>query len=286
MATQTPSMKDKICLVTGATAGIGEVLARELARQGATVLMVCRDRDKGERLQQEIEAETKNRPVLLVADLSSQASIRTLAGEVKARFDRLDVLINNAGGIFGERKLTVDGIEHTFALNHLAYFLLTDLLLDLLKKAAPSRIINLSSGAQGMGKIDFDDLQGEKKYGGQKAYSQSKLANVLFTYELSRRLEGTGVVANCVHPGVVNTNFGNTASRGFRIFVWFLRPLMRTPEKGAETALWLATSEEGQKLNGKYVVDKKPKTSSKASYDLSISKRLWEISAKMVNQPA
>ncbi|MBD0354155.1 MAG: SDR family NAD(P)-dependent oxidoreductase, partial [Rubrobacteraceae bacterium] len=206
-------MGEKVCLITGATSGIGKATAMGLANMGASVVMVGRDRGKGEAVMAETKEKSGNASVdLMLADVSSQEEIRRLADEFKEAYPLLDVLINNAGVFRSKRLTTADGIEMTFAVNHLAYFLLTNLLLDVLKASAPSRIVNVSSGEQRNGSIDFDDLQGEKGYKGAKAYSQSKLATVLFTYELARRLEGTGVTANCLHPGVVGTNFGSGVS--------------------------------------------------------------------------
>ena len=206
-------MGEKVCLITGATSGIGKATAMGLANMGASVVMVGRDRGRGEAALAEIKEKSANASVdLLLADLSSQEEVRRLADEFKEAYPRLDVLINNAGVFRSERITTADGLEMTFAVNHLAYFLLTNLLLDVLKASAPSRIVNVSSGDHRNGTIDFDDLQGEKGYKGAKAYSQSKLANVLFTYELARRLEGTGVSANCLHPGAGS---GPTSGAGF-----------------------------------------------------------------------
>lgn len=276
------SLTDKVALVTGATSGIGKATALGLAKLGATVVLVARDRSKGEATRSEIAAVSGNQRVdLLTADLSSQQSIRQLATDFKAKYQQLHILVNNAGGIFGERELTVDGLEYTFALNHLAYFLLTNLLLDVLKASAPARIVNLASGAQQMGVINFDDLQGAKRYGGQAAYSQSKLANVMFTYELARRLKGSGVTVNCVQPGIVRTNFGNSASWAFRLFVRVLTPFMKSPEQGAETPLYLASSPEVEGVSGQYFIDKKPQPSSKLSYDEAAAQRLWQVSAEL-----
>jgi len=209
----SPAMAGRTCLVTGATSGIGKATATGLARLGADLVLVARDPAKGQATMAEIGAATGNPRVgLLEADLSSQASVRQLAEEVKRGHDRLHVLVNNAGGYWATRHTTVDRLELTFAVNHLAYFLLTNLLLDLLRASAPARIVNVTSGAQAIGDVHFDDLQFERRYRGQPAYNQSKLANVLFTYELARRLDGSGVTVNCVHPGVVRTNFGRDDS--------------------------------------------------------------------------
>jgi retinol dehydrogenase 14 len=280
-------MGEKVCLITGATSGIGKATAMGLANLGAVVVMVGRDRGKGEAAMAEIKELSGNASVdLMLADLSSQDEIRRLADEFKKAYPRLDVLINNAGVFLSRRITSADGIEMTFAVNHLAYFLLTNLLLDMLKASAPSRIVNVSSGAQSNGTIDFDDLQGEKEYKGAKAYSQSKLANVLFTYELARRLEGTGVTANCLHPGAVRTNFGSGSSGFFGFMVRALRPLMISPEKGAQTSVYLASSPEVEGVSSRYFVKKAETRSSDESYDERIARRLWEVSAELTNLPA
>src|SRR5918992_3558000 len=282
------SMGEKICLITGATSGIGKATAMGLANMGASVVMVGRDRERGEAAMAEIKEKSPNASVdLMLADVSSQEQIRRLADEFKEASPRLDVLINNAGVFRSKRLTSADGIEMTFAVNHLAYFLLTHLLLDVLEASAPSRIVNVSSGAQSNGTIDFDDLQGEnKEYKGTKAYSQSKLANVLFTYELARRLEGTGVTANCLHPGAVRTSFGSGVSGVFGFMVRALRPFMISPEKGAETSIYLASSPEVEDLSGRYFVKKAEARSSDVSYDERLARRLWEVSAQLTNLPA
>jgi retinol dehydrogenase-14 len=221
----------------------------------------------------------------MLADLSSQEEIRRLADEFKQAHSRLDVLINNAGVFRSKRITTAEGIEMTFAVNHLAYFLLTYLLLDVLKASAPSRIVNVASGDHSNGTIDFEDLQGEKGYKGAKAYSQSKLATVLFTYELARRLEGTGISANCLHPGVVGTDLGSGVSGVFGLMVRALKPLMKSPEQGAETSIYLASSLEVEGLSGKYFVKKVEARSSDVSYDERLARRLWEVSAELTKLP-
>jgi NAD(P)-dependent dehydrogenase (short-subunit alcohol dehydrogenase family) len=258
-----------------------------LANLGASVVIVGRDRDRGEAALADIKEGSANASVdLMLADLSSQEDIRRLADNFKDAHPRLDVLINNAGLFRTERITTADGLEMTFAVNHLAYFLLTNLLLDVLKASAPSRIVNVASGEQRNGTIDFDDLQGEKGYKGPKAYSQSKLATVLFTYELARRLEGTGISANCLHPGAgVRTNFGSGVSGVFGFMVRALRPFMISPEKGAETSIYLASSPEVEGLSGGYFVKKAEARSSDVSYDERIARRLWEVSAELTNLP-
>jgi retinol dehydrogenase-14 len=280
-------MGEKVCLITGATSGIGRATAMGLANMGAGVVMVGRDRGRGEAALADIREKSANASVdLMLADLSSQEEIRRLADDFKEAYPRLDVLINDAGLFRSQRITTADGIEMTFAVNHLAHFLLTNLLLDVLKSSVPSRIINVSSGDHSNGTIDFDDLQGEKGYKGAKAYSQSKLANVLFTYELARRLEGTGISANCLHPGVVGTNFGSGVSGVFGFMVRALRPLMKSPEKGAETSIYLASSPEVEGLSGRYFVKKAEARSSDVSYDERIARRLWEVSAQLTKLPA
>ena len=275
------TMAGKIAFVTGATSGIGKATALGLARMGATVVLVARDRARGEATRKEIVASSGNTAVdLLLADLSVQASIRELAAAFKAKYDRLDILINNAGGVFPKRTLTVDGLEYTFAFNHLAYFLLTDLLLDRLKASAPARIVNVTSRFSDGATVNLADLQLEQGYTGIKAYSQSKLCNMLFTYELARRLEGSGVIVNCVHPGVVRTNFGMTTPL-FRIMGIFFRPFMLRPEKAAERLLYLAVSPAVDGETGRYFADKQAIRSPRQTYSQETARRLWEHSASL-----
>ena len=271
-------------MITGANAGIGKVAALELAKQGHHIVMVCRSQERGRAAQAEIKAASGNEQVdLLIADLSVQADIRQLAATFKQDYERLDVLVNNAGAIFDKRQETADGLELTFALNHMGYFLLTDLLLDMLKANAPARIINVSSDAHHRGSLNFDDLQHEKSYSGFSVYSDSKLANVLFTYELARRLEGSGVTANTLHPGFVNTNFGSTMSSIPAFFIGIIsRFFAIAPDKGAETIIYLASSPEVEGATGKYFVKKKATRSSSESYDEAVAKRLWEISEQLI----
>ena len=218
------------------------------------------------------------------ADMSAQAGVRRLAAQVLDAYPRLDVLVNNVGGFWAHRHLTTDGLERTFALNHLAPFLLTSLLLDRLTASAPARIVTVSSGAQARGRIDFDDLQGERNYSGQRAYSQSKLANVMFTYELARRLDGTGVTATVLHPGVVRTSFGAEDQAAYlAVMIGVARLFMKTPAQGAVTSIYLASSPEVEGVTGRYFVDRKPKTSSKASYDTAAAARLWQVSADLAS---
>jgi NAD(P)-dependent dehydrogenase (short-subunit alcohol dehydrogenase family) len=291
--TPANEMADRVALVTGATRGLGRVVALELARQGATVLLVGRDRDRTLAAAEACRAQRGGGAVdPLVADLSSLAEVRRLGEEVRRRYPRLHVLINNAGAIFARRQVTVDGFERTFALNHLAPFLLTDVLLETLKASAPSRIVNVSSRSHRRGAIDFRDLQGARRYGlgGRRAYSQSKLANVLFTYELARRLDGTGVAVNAVHPGVVATDFGrnNGGLTGLvtRLAKRLFRRFVLTPEEGADTILYLASSPEVEGVSGKYWVRRRPVPSSAASYDESTQRRLWDVSARLTGVAA
>jgi NAD(P)-dependent dehydrogenase (short-subunit alcohol dehydrogenase family) len=277
-------MTGKSVLVTGGTSGIGRAAATALAAMGARVGITGRDRARAELAATAIAHETGGPAVdVFVADFSSQAEVRRLAGEVLATYPRLDVLLNNAGGFWAHRHVTADQLEHTFALNHLAPFLLTNLLLDRLIASAPARIVTVSSGAQAMGKIDFDDLMGAGKYSGQQAYNQSKLANVMFTYELARRLEGTGVTATALHPGVTNTSFSaEDPARAFAILVAIMRPFMKSPERGADTAVFLASAQEAEGLTGLYFADRKAKGSNKSSYDTAAAARLWQVSADLV----
>jgi NAD(P)-dependent dehydrogenase (short-subunit alcohol dehydrogenase family) len=277
------SMLGKVCLVTGTSSGIGKVTARELAKLGASVVMVCRDRLKGEATQADMKASSGNDQVdLIVADLSQLTEVRRVADEFKERYRHLHVLINNAGGINAEHKITPDGLEYTFATNYLAPFLLTELLLDVLKASAPSRVVNVSSVAHTRGNIDFTDLQGAHRYSFTKAYGQSKLAQILFTYELAERLNGTSVTVNALHPGVVSSNFNN-GMRGIpRIIGAVIYALMGiSAEKGAQTTLYLATSPDVAGVNGQYFVNCKAVPSSQRSYDTAVRQRLWRVSEEL-----
>jgi retinol dehydrogenase-14 len=281
---ETRSMAGKTVLVTGATGGIGKATAMGLAAMGARVAITGRDLKRVEAAAVDIRGATGNAGVgAFGADMSSQAEVRRLAREVLDACPRLDVLINNVGGFWATRHVTADGLEHTFAVNHLAAFLLTDLLLDRLKASAPARVVTVSSGAQSMGRIDWEDLQGESKYSGQEAYNQSKLASVMFTYELARRLECTGVTATVLHPGVVSTGFGaEDPSLIFKLLVPLWRPFMKTPEQGAATSIYLASSPKVDGVTGTYFSNRIPQTSNEASYDRDAATRLWRISAALV----
>jgi NAD(P)-dependent dehydrogenase (short-subunit alcohol dehydrogenase family) len=273
-------MTGRICVVTGANRGIGRATAEGLARLGAKVILVCRSKTDGESVAQEIGVESSVPPEVVTADLSSQASIRQAAADLQGRYPRLHVLINNAGVIPRRREVTVDGLEMQLAVNHLAYFLLTNLLLLQLKAGAPSRIINVSSGAHTHAGIVFDDLQAERSYDPKQVYSQSKLANILFTYELARRLQGTRVTANCLNPGVVATRMladymGAASEAGLG------STFGASPEEGAETSIYLASSPEVEGVTGKYFERRQARRSSRESYDEAPARRLWEISERL-----
>jgi NAD(P)-dependent dehydrogenase (short-subunit alcohol dehydrogenase family) len=279
-------MKNKVVLVTGATAGIGLVTARELARLGATVVGVGRDAEKCARVAEGIRAASDNASVeFLVADLASQAEVGKLAAVFKQKYARLDVLINNAGAYFMQRRESVDGIEMTWALNHLAYFRLTDLLLDVLKASAPARIINVSSEAHRGRRINFDDLEAKLSFNGFNVYGQSKLANVLFTNELARRLVGTNVTANSLHPGFVASNFGHNNGN---VVAFLFKVIQRlgaiTPDKGAETSVHLAVSPSMEGVTGKYFDEKRAVPPAPEALDVAVAQRLWEVSEARVRQ--
>ena len=283
-------MAGKICIVTGATSGIGEATARGLAQHGATVIVVGRNPQKGADTVNKIKSKTGNSAVKFMhADLSSQKDIRRLTEQFKSNYQQLDVLVNNAGGKFLSRQETVDGYEMTFALNHLAYFLLTNLLIDPLKASGKARIINVSSGAHsGCSKINFDDLQFKDGYVGKKAYEQSKLANILFTYELARRLKGTGITVNAVHPGGVITNFcknNGWVSWAKHVTAHLLARNLVGPAEGAKTSIYLATSADIEGLSGKYFSNLKEVRSSDASYDEDAARRLWNVSLELTGLP-
>jgi retinol dehydrogenase-12 len=284
MTATTTSMHGKVCLITGATSGIGLVAARELAQRGARVVLVGRNPAKCSAAVDEIRSQTGNPEVEgLLADLSSQEQVRELARQFRDRHSRLDVLINNAGGLWIRRELTVDGLEMTFAVNHLAYFLLTELLLDMLQTSAPARVINVSSDAHRGVTLHFDDLMGERRYSGWRAYCRSKLANILFTYELDRRLQGTGVTTNALHPGWVSTGFaGNNGFRGW-LFQLLARCFALTPEQGARTIIYLGSAPEVAGISGRYFVREKEAPSSQASHDQRAAQQLWQISAELTH---
>lgn len=274
----------KVCIVTGSNSGIGKETAFALAEMGANVVMVVRNQEKGQKALEEIVTKTGNHSVsLMVCDMSSMASIRGFASDLKKSYDHLHVLINNAGAEFVKRQLTAEGFEQTFAVDYLAPFLLTYELLDLLKASTPSRIINVSSGLAKNGKVDFYDLQNEKNYKGMQAYSNAKLMLMMFTYELSRRLAGTGVTVNVLMPGFVATNLGkNSGSLRSAIMFTMVRPMQISAKKGAETSVYLASADEVKNVSGKCFAKKKEATTCPVSYDVSVQERLWSETVKLL----
>ena len=262
-------MKDKVCIVTGSNSGMGKETALALANMGAKVVMVVRNPERGEKALAEIISKTGNHSTaLMVCDLSSMDSIRYFVREFKNKYDRLDVLVNNAGAIFSKRQTTVDGFERTLAVNYLGLFLLTQELLPLLKSSAPSRIINISSGLHKSGKIDFDDLQSMREYNGRKAYNNAKLMVIMHAYELARRLEDTGVAVNVVLPGFVATNLGRNSGSRLQSFMFrIVRPMQVSAKKGAETTIYLASSSEVKGVTGRCFSRLKETTTAPISYD-------------------
>lgn len=284
--TEKRPMVDRTVLVTGATGGIGKATVEGLAALGAHVAIVGRDPARTEAVARELRA-AGGQVDFFLADLSSQAEVRRLAAEALERLPRIDVLVNNVGGYWETRRTTPDGLEHTFAVNHLAPFLLTNLLLDRMRASAPARVVTVASNAQRLGRIDFDDLQGARSYAGARAYNQSKLANVLFTYELARRVSAHEVTANALHPGLVNTSFGaDDPSRSQRVLVPFLRAFMASPSRGAWTSIQLASAPAFQGRTGLYLSKGRAKRSSAASYDEAVAAHLWKVSADLVGLPA
>ncbi len=276
-------MEGKVILITGGTSGIGKAAATALAAMGAEVVVTGRNRERGQAAVEEVRHRSGNERVsLMLADLSVQAEVRRLAEDFRERHDRLDVLVNNAGLIQSRRTETPDGLEMTIAVNHLAAFLLTNLLLDLLKNSAPSRVITVSSEARRGASIDFDDLQSERRYRGFPVYGMTKKANILFTYELAERLEGSGVVANCLHPGAVSTNFAQNNRGPIALFFRLFKPFMRSPEQGADTLVYLASAPETGELNGKYLTDRKEVSPAEPRNEAA-QKRLWEVSEELTN---
>jgi NAD(P)-dependent dehydrogenase (short-subunit alcohol dehydrogenase family) len=275
----------KVAIVTGATSGIGRSTAFGLARLGASLGLVCRDPARGEETARAIREQTGNGAVdVFVADLASQTAIRRAAGEILARYARLHLLVNNAGVVNLERTTTEDGIESVFAVNHLAYFLLTHLLLERLRESAPARVVNVASDAHKFVKgINFDDLGFANGYTWMKVYGHSKLANVLFTYELARRLDGTGVTANCVHPGAVATGLGKNNGTWSKLLIRLLAPFFRTPDRGAQTTLYVATSPALEGVTGRYFANSREARSSAASHDRDAAERLWELSVELTH---
>jgi retinol dehydrogenase 14 len=278
------SMAGKVCVVTGSNSGIGKETALALAEMGATVVMVVRNQERGQKALDEIISETGNRSVdLMICDMSSMASIHSFAADLKKKYNFLNVLINNAGAEFVKRRVTSEGFEQTFAVDYLAPFLLTHELLDLLKAGAPSRIINVSSGLAKNGKVDFDDLQNQRNYKGMQAYSNAKLMLMMFTYTLSRRLAGTKVTANVLMPGFVATNLGkNSGSLKSEIMFAMVRPMQINAKKGAETSVFLASSDEVTEVTGKCFAKKKETATCPESLDANTQERLWSETTKIL----
>jgi NAD(P)-dependent dehydrogenase (short-subunit alcohol dehydrogenase family) len=282
-------MSGKICIVTGANSGIGKETALGLAQMGARVVMVCRNAEKGKAALEEIRRESGSSQVdLLIADMSSQASVRALAEQIRQKYPRLDVLVNNAGGAAPARTLSADGIEMTLATNHLGAALLTLLLLDLLKASAPSRIVNVSSSEAQHARLDMNDLQFERrKNRGVASYRQSKLLMNVFTFELARRLAGTGVTANCLHPGAVATNIwsANPLPLIVKLIIAVVKPFMLSSKQGAAVSLYLATSPEVAQVSGEYFAKSKPAKSNPLSRDPKLMAEVWLWTEKMTSLP-
>jgi retinol dehydrogenase 14 len=283
---RTETMSGKTVLITGGTGGIGKATALGLARAGAHVAVVGRDMERTKHAASDIREAGGTTVEVFVADLSSQSQVRRLADEVRNRLLRLDVLVNNVGGFWNTRHVTTDGLEHTFALNHLAPYLLTRLLLDHIRSDGGGRVVTVASNAHAQGGLDFGDLQGERSYSGARAYNQSKLANVMFTYELDRRLRGGHVTSNALHPGMVSTGFGSEdPGRLQRWLVPLVRPLMKDPARGATTSIYVASSPQLDKVTGRYFANSKPTRNSRASHDAAAAARLWQVSADLVDLP-
>jgi retinol dehydrogenase-12 len=277
------SVRDKTCIVTGASSGIGEEIAIGLAKAGGKVAIVARSRERGEASAARIRAAVPGASVdLLLADLASQASIRALAAEILAKYPQVPVLVNNAGIVNLKRETTADGLEATFAVNHLAYFQLTMLLLERLRASAPARIVNVASDAHKFGALDMSDLQNERKYSSMKVYGQSKTANILFTRELARRLAGSGVTVNCIHPGAVATRLAQQNGTFAVILTKVLAPFFRTPAKGADTAVWLATAPALEGKSGGYYYNRRELAPAKHASDPALAAELFEVSGKLV----
>ena len=277
------TMDGKTCLITGASDGIGYVAARELARMGARVIAVGRNAAKTHAAAMRIIDETKNGDVsYFVADLSSQLDVHRLARQVKERTPQLDVLLNNAGAIFLSKQTSIDGFEMTFALNHMGYFLLTNLLLDQLMQSVPSRIINVSSSSHGSpGRFLLQELPRPVSNRGYRAYGRSKLCNILFTYELARRLEGTGVTVNALHPGLVRTNIARNNGVLGRVVNFFIGARGVSAEQGADTLVYLASSPEVEGISGRFFVNRRDVASSRLSYDTDLASGLWDLSQRL-----
>jgi len=275
-------MKGKVVVITGATSGIGQIAAEELAGMGARIIQVARDRERGEaalqRLRERAPGATHG---IYYGDLSRISEMKRIASEIAAAEPRIDVLMNNAGALFSSRQVTEDGLERTFALNHVSYFVLANGLRERLAASAPARIINTSSDAHARRKLDLDDLQSAKSYSGFNVYGLSKLCNILFTRELSRKLSGTGVTANSLHPGFVATRFGDQSGGAFSVIVRMAKAFALSPQKGAETMIYLASSAEVANVTGQYFYKCKPATPSKEAQDDATAQRLWAETAKL-----
>ena len=282
MSDQWMGVGGKRVVITGATNGIGLAAARRLAALGADLTIVARSPKRAAEAVVQIASAAPGgqTPDVLIADLAAQAEVRRVAEEIARRYERVQVLINNAGAMYTSRQLTPDGVELTWAVNHLAPFLLTTLLLDRLKASQPARIVTTSSGAHEGARIPFDDLNAERSWGGAgfSRYGETKLANIVFTAELARRLEGTGVTANAFHPGFVATGFNRNNGVLMRLGMAITRPFARSPRKGAESLVWLADAEEASQLNGAYVFDGRPVAPSPAAQDVEAARRLWRVS--------
>ncbi len=277
-------MNGKVCLVTGATDGIGKVSARVLAEKGAKVIIVGRNPEKSATVLAELKSSSGNENIdLLMADLAVMQEVRDLAEQVISHYDRLDILLNNAGGYFAKHELTSDGLERTFALNHMSYFLLTNKLMELLKSSAPARIVNVSSDAHYGIDMEFENLNGEQEYKAWKAYQKSKLANVLFTYELLKKVPAD-ITVNCLHPGFVATNFGHNIGGFFGPVLKIAQRISAIdPEEGAKTSIFLCSAPEVKGVSGKYFYKCQPKTSSRESRNMDTGKRLWQISSDIAS---
>jgi len=277
------SMQDRVVIVTGATSGIGEVAARGLAAMGANIVIVSRSEAKTSMLAEQIRL-TGGQAQPFNADLSSMNEVRRVAREIHARYDHVDVLLNNVGAFFTSHQYSVDGLEMTFALNHVSYFLLTQQLMDLIRLGEQPRIVNVASAAHFGGHIDFNNLQLDKGFNGWRAYNNSKLMNVLFTYELSRRLAGSGITANVLHPGFVATNFGKSNGGIFKPIFGMIYAGALTSEEGAQTSIYLASSSEVDGISEKYFVNSQPAKSSEESYSNTAAARLWDVSTELIAQ--
>lgn len=277
--------KSSVVLITGSSSGIGKAAAAALAKTGAHIIMLCRNKERGEAALEEVRKASNNGNVrMMLCNLADLSDVRRFCNEFKSAYDRLDVLVNNAGVITPKRCTTEQGYEIQFGVNHLGHFLLTSLLIDLLVKSAPTRIVIVASDAHKSGRIHYEDINMEKKYTIWGAYSQSKLANILFSYELARKLENTGVTVNCLHPGAVATSIGIDRDTGARTFITSIfRPFFMTPEKGADTIVYLASSKDVEGITGKYYYKRKPILSSKSTYNEENAKKLWKLSEEMTN---